>query len=108
MWFWIWTVLVLATLVGAFFLGRTLWRKAVALGRELGRASEVAAELSERVTELQEIAARQAPDTSPTVFSDLEPLRARRAALRDEADLRKAARQDRHRATVRGWRAYWS
>jgi len=107
-WFWIWTVLVVATLVGAFFLGRWLWRQAAGLARELGRAGEVAAELSVRAAELQAIAARDAPDTSATVFSDLEPLRERRAALRDEAAARKTARQERHRATVRGWRAYWS
>lgn len=107
MWFWIWTVLVLGTLVGAFFLGRRLWRQTVALGHELGRAGAVLAELSERAAELEAIAARQAPDTSSTVFSDVGPLRARRAQLQERAAARRVARQERHRATVRGWRAYW-
>jgi hypothetical protein len=107
-WFWIWTALVVGTLVGAFFLGRRLWRQAVALGRELGRAGEAVAALSERIAELEAIAAREAPDTSATVFDGLEPARARRAALREAAAVRREARQERHRATVRGWRTYWT
>lgn len=108
MWFWIWFVLVVATLVGAFLLGRRLWRQAAGLARELGRAGEVAAQLSERAAELEEIAARNAPDTSPTVLSDLGPLLDRIWVLRDEAAARRAARRERHRATARSWRAYWS
>ncbi|WP_196250875.1 hypothetical protein [Cellulomonas sp. JZ18] len=63
LWTVVWVVLVLATLVGAFLLGRRLWRSAVALGAELSRASETLAALSERVEEL-EAAARAARDLS--------------------------------------------
>ena len=108
MWFWIWTVLVVATLVGAFFVGRRLWRRAVALGRELAHAGEVAARLAVRVDELRALAEREAPDTSPTVLADRGPLRERLADLRAEAAERREQRAERHRATARAWRAYWS
>ena len=48
LWFSVWTVLVLATLVGAFLLGRSLWRSSVALLHELSRAADVTAQLAER------------------------------------------------------------
>ncbi len=38
MWFTIWSVLVVGTLVGAFFLGRDLWRKAKALLRQMSES----------------------------------------------------------------------
>ena len=38
LWFTVWTVLVLGTLAGAFFLLRDLYRKGKALTVELGRA----------------------------------------------------------------------
>lgn len=107
MWFWVWAVLVVATLVVAFLLGRRLWRQTVALGRELARAGEAAGRLAERVDELRAAAERTAADTSPTVFADRGPLRERVDDLRAQRDTRRAARAERHRATARGWRAYW-
>ena len=77
LWFSVWTVLVLATLGGAFLLGRSLWRSAVALGRELSRAADVTAQLAERVDELQAAAGR------------------------------RADREQRHVATRLRWQAYW-
>jgi hypothetical protein len=107
-WFWIWTVLILATLAGAFFLGRQLWRQTVALGRELARAGEVAGRLAVRVDELRAIAEREAPDTSPTVLAEIGPLLDRVADLGVRAAGRRVERYERHRRTRRGWRAYWS
>ena len=105
LWFSVWTVLVLATLGGAFLLGRRLWRSSVALGRELARAADVTAQLAERVDELQAAAATR--DTGPTLFADRDALRARRAALREAAAGRRAEREQRHVATRLRWQAYW-
>ena len=105
LWFSIWTVLVLATLGGAFLLGRRLWRSAVALGHELSRAAEVTGRLAETVDQLQ--AAAEVRDTGPTLFADRDVLRARHAALRESAAARKAVREERHVATRRRWSAYW-
>ena len=105
LWFSIWTLLVLATLGGAFLLGRRLWRSGLALGRELSRAADVAAQLADRVDELQ--AARGTVDTGPTLFADPEPLRARLAELRAAAAGRRAEREERRTATRKRWAAYW-
>ncbi|GEL93526.1 hypothetical protein CCO02nite_01840 [Cellulomonas composti] len=104
MFFWLWTVLVVGTLVGAFFLARRLWRSALALGRELARATEVSAELAQRVDELQAIAAASRVPIGPTLFADPEPLRARREELRAE----RAGRRARRLEVARGWRVYWT
>lgn len=106
LWFSVWTVLVLATLVGAFLLGRRLWRSGLALGRELSRAADVAAQLADRVDELK--AARGEVETGPTLFADPEPLRARVAELRAAAAERRVEREARRTATRLRWRAYWS
>ncbi|WP_028046361.1 hypothetical protein [Cellulomonas sp. URHE0023] len=107
LWFSVWTVLVLATLVGAFFVGRRLWRSGVALAKELGRAAEVAERLAVRVEELQAAQAALRPDTGPTVFADPGEVYDRYAELRVAAAGRRAARADRREATRRTWRAYW-
>ena len=106
LWFSVWTVLVLATLGGAFLLGRRLWRSAVALGRELSRAADAASQLADRVDELQ-AAARARATTGPTLFADPEPLRERVAELRAAAAGRRAEREERRTATRLRWRAYW-
>lgn len=105
LWFLLWTVLVLGTLAGAFVLGRRLWRSSLALGRELGRASEVLAELADRSEELARLARENAPDTGPTLFADRDELRATRDRLRDE---RVQRRSERIRDAARTWRAHWT
>ncbi|WP_426595834.1 hypothetical protein ACPPVS_09375 [Cellulomonas sp. McL0617] len=107
LWFSVWTVLVLATLAGAFFLGRRLWRSGTALARELGHAAEVAEQLAARVDELQAAAAALRPDTGPTLFADPAQMYDRYAELRVAAAGRRVARSDRREATRRSWRAYW-
>ena len=107
LWFSVWTVLVLATLTGAFFLGRRLWRSGVALAQELGRAAEVVDQLARRVEELQATAAALRPDTGPTVLADPAEMYDRYAELRVAAAGRRVAGADRRRATRRGWKAYW-
>jgi hypothetical protein len=105
LWFSVWTVLVLATLGGAFLLGRSLWRSVVALGRELARAADVAAQLADRVEELRDAAGT--PDTAPTLFADRDVQSDRFAALRAAAAARRVAREERHVVTRLSWQAYW-
>lgn len=108
LWFSVWTVLVVGTLVGAFVLGRRLWRSGLALGRELARAGQTWEQLADRLAELQELAAQNRADTGPTVLSPRGPLRERRAQLREERAERRATRAERHWRTRQSWRAYWS
>lgn len=108
MWFALWSVLVIGTLVGAFFLARRLWRSLVALGRELARAGEVAGELASRAEELAAIAAQERPATSASLLADRDELRAAVWRLRAERRARREARAEQHAATARGWRAYWT
>jgi hypothetical protein len=108
LWFTVWTVLVLATLGGAFFLGRDLWRKGKALLAELEHAADLADVFAKRTEELTAAAeaAAQADDRTPDILSDRAPHRARLAALRAEREARREARRLRHERTVLGWRAY--
>ena len=103
MWFWIWSALVVATLVGAFFLGRSLWRKVKVLLRALDGLSSAAADAPSRVEE--RIAATVATTPrSPDVFRDrneLLPLVAARRAARRE---RAASRRAQHAPRYAAWR----
>ncbi|WP_425953655.1 hypothetical protein [Xylanimonas sp. McL0601] len=103
MWWLLWGVLVLGTLVGAFFLGRDLWRKGVAFLRAAGEASERLAVASARIGDAVEQAQANAPDTGPTLFDDPTTLYARVAAQRAARAGRAAARRERQWATARGW-----
>jgi hypothetical protein len=104
LWFTVWTVLVLATLAGAFWLGRDLWRKGRALLAELERAGQVVGELAERADALT--AAAQAQPLHHDVLTDPDVHRARLGALRAARALRRAERQLRHTATFARWHAY--
>jgi hypothetical protein len=78
---WVWVFLWAALTAGAawtmFLLGRSLWRKSMALLGELGTASERFAVLSEEVNALGE-SSRLAPELA--VFEDPADLRRQRAA----------------------------
>lgn len=107
LWFSVWTVLVVATLVGAFFLGRRLWRSGLALARELGRAADVADQLAKRVDELRAAAEANRADTGPTLLADPGEMYDRYAELRVAAAGRRVARAYRRQATRRAWKAHW-
>lgn len=104
LWFTVWTVLVVGTLVGAFFLLRHLYRSGRGLVTELGRASEVLSEVADRAEQLA-AAAEQTRGPIPVDLTDPEPARARRAASAAATARRRAARADRHEQTYRRWRA---
>jgi hypothetical protein len=54
LWVLVWLVLVLAAAGIFFLLGRDLWRKARALTRELGVATDRLTEVTDRLAELSE------------------------------------------------------
>lgn len=103
MWWAIWSVLVVGTLVGAFFLARDLWRKAVALGRALGDASRAVGEASARIGDAVEQAAGDPVDIGPTLFDDVVTLRERVVVQRVARAERAGARRERQLTTARTW-----
>lgn len=103
-WFTIWTLLVLATLGGAFLLGRNLWRKGKALVAELGRAGALAGDVADHGDQW----AAAAPRTpgSHDLLTDRAVHRARVSTLREARSARRTRRRGQHARTVRGWWAY--
>jgi hypothetical protein len=106
LWFTVWTVLVLATLAGAFWLGRDLWRKGKALLAEVERAGRVVGELADRADALTAAAQAQAQAIRHDVLSDPDDHRERLALLRAARAARRAERELRHAATFTRWRSY--
>jgi hypothetical protein len=106
MWFWVWTLLVVGTLVGAFFLARRLWRSVKGLGRELSRASRVAADMSARADELSRAVEEAQPSTAPTLFDDPVVLQERVDLLRAERAERRVQRRRRDEQVWSRWRRF--
>lgn len=107
LWFTVWTVLVLATLAGAFLVGRRVWRSGVALAHELGRAGDVAAQLSQRAAELEDQARAAHVAQRPALGADAEELGARVEQLRAVRREQRARRRERHRTTVADAATRW-
>ncbi len=107
LWFTVWTVLVIATLVGAFFLGRDLWRKTRALLDELARASHVFGALSVQAAALAEAAASlEAARAARDPFADPVNARRTRATVHGRRTQRRSAREERVSATAETWRRF--
>ncbi len=106
MWFWIWSGLVVATLLCAAWLGRRLWHSLKALGTEAGRASALMAEASDRVADLTERMAAAQPSTAPTLNDDPVVLRARVAELRSVRLESRSQRRRRHMGTWESWLSF--
>ena len=104
LWFTVWTVLVLATLAGAFWLGRDLWRKGRALLAEVERAGAAFGALADRADALA-AAAGTGPLTHD-LLTDPAEHHERLALLRAARDARRAERQLRHTRTFTRWQAY--
>lgn len=107
LWFAVWTVLVVGTLVGAFLLLRHVYRSGKALVVELGRASDVLAEVADRAAEVGEALERSGALTTPAPVSltDVEAARERRAASAVATERRRDARTARHERAFRRWLA---
>ncbi|MBU4336258.1 MAG: hypothetical protein KJ548_06765 [Actinobacteria bacterium] len=104
-WWVVWTVLVAATLVGAFLLGRSLWRRSVALGHELARAGRAAEQLSDRVAELAE--ARRPVTVVHPLVADAADRAGWRSGLADRHRSRDARRSAARTAAHLRWDALW-
>ena len=104
LWFAVWTVLVVGTLVGAFFLGRDLWRKAAALLSELGRAADALGRLGDATAEAAGPDGALPPRAQ--LFDDRAALRSRVDELHTARRERSLRRSERHVATFARWRAF--
>jgi hypothetical protein len=104
LWFSVWAVLVLGTLVGAFFLLRSVYRSGRVLLDEIERATNTLALLTDRVEELSAAGADATP--APPDLLDPEPARARLTDARARRLLRRARRSDRNALVFRRWEAF--
>lgn len=102
LWFTVWALLVVATLVGAGLLVRRVYRSGRALLSELTRAAEVFAEVTRRADELAAAAAQRNP-VAPVDLSDPGPARARLAETSAATQRRRAARAARHEQVQQRW-----
>jgi len=108
MWFWVWTLLIVGSLVGAFFMARYLWRSAKGLMQEVGRASRRIGESSDRLQELSE-RAREVASTQhagPSLFDDVTIHYQRVNAHRVARAGRKEVRRARNVATWQKWKHF--
>lgn len=105
LWFTVWTLLVLGSLVGAFFLLRHLYRAAKGLLHEVERASQTMAAVADRAAELEDAARRLHP-VAPVDLADPEPARQRRAVAAVATARRRAERTARHELVYRRWRSF--
>lgn len=106
-WFLIWTLLIIASLALGAFLLLKLWRKMTALADEVGRASDVLAEISARTEELTEAlekleAAREELKPRPL---DEAGARNQMEQVRKKRRRKKARRRRGYEATRRRWRS---
>ncbi|GAA1409521.1 hypothetical protein [Oerskovia paurometabola] len=106
MWFTIWSVLVVGTLVGAFFLGRDLWRKARAMFAQMSESALVMDRFAQRTDETTAALAASAPSTAPTLFDDPVLLHERVEELRAQRAERRAGRRTRNKVTWDRWRRF--
>lgn len=102
LWFTVWSLLVIGTLVGAFFLVREVYRSAKALLAELERLTDVL----DRIAERSEALVATATTPAPVDLLDPEPARARLAGARLATARRRARKSDRHEEVYRRWQAF--
>jgi hypothetical protein len=102
LWFTVWSLLVIGTLVGAFFLVREVYRSAKALLVELERLTDAL----DRIAERSEALVATATTPAPVDLLDPEPARARLAQARLATLRRRARKADRHTETYRRWQAF--
>lgn len=100
LWFTVWTLLIVGSLVGAFFLLRSVYRSGRALLAELERAADLLTRLAERSSEL----AGTSP--APVELMDPGPARARLDQARLARLRRRARRMQRHQVAYRRWQAF--
>ena len=99
-WLLVWLALVAGTVVGGYYLARSLWGKAMALVDELGRLEELSARLDVVVD------AAPSPWVHPLLATDTDIDRWR-AGITGRRAQRRARRQARHAAAFRRWTRWW-
>ena len=104
LWFTVWFLLVIGTLVGAFFVGRRLYRSGRALMVEMGGAAELAGDLAARVSEFEETDPQH--PVRPVELADRAAARRHWAEAGAVRQARRARRRDSYRSTYEHWRAF--
>lgn len=99
MWFWLWTGLIAAWLVGVFFGLRWLWRQVKALME----AASAAADKAGTAADSANSAFEPAPVPEVAVFAKPEDLMERVQARWDRKAARRRRRQERHQAAYDAW-----
>lgn len=104
-WVVLWVVLVAGALTGAFFLLRSLWRKARALLAELERASVVLGELAQTAGRLAE----EARELERATLAAADAIPDQRSAWRqwEQTRARAAERAERRRMRDQETRRRW-
>lgn len=102
-WFVVWTVLVLAAIVGAVLLGRRLWRSFKALMSEVSRSSEELARLESTIADLD--AQRGEQVFRPDLTADAQVRERWRSSRRENLAARAARVRARRSRTLERWRA---
>lgn len=99
-WLLVWLALSVGTVVGGYYLARSLWDKTMALFDELGRLEELAARL--------EAVVDPPPSTwvHPLAATDADQDRWR-AGIAERRAQRRARREARHAAAFRRWTRWW-
>lgn len=103
LWFAVWSVLVVGTLVGAFFLVRHLWRKTKALFAALEELTEVLDRLDRQAAALE---GQVGTVPRPVDLADLGVAREHLAEAREVKAARARRRAERHEAAYRRWWAF--
>lgn len=103
-WFAVWTVLVLGTLIGAVLLGRRLWRQGKALLAQLSETGRVMDQLQTRIEDL-EAARGSEPTFTPSLLATEEQRERWRVVRQANRDARNARRAVRRGLTYRRWDA---
>lgn len=94
-WLLFWVVLVLASVAFLGWRAWLVWGKTKALGREVGRASALVAEIEARADELREV--------EPALVAVTQPPHRMRAQYREHRASAKAAREARRTDRLPPW-----
>lgn len=103
LWFSVWFVLVVGSLVGGFFLLRHVYRSAKALLTAMEELSAVVERLDMQVAAL---AGSIGTTPAPVDLEDAGPARARVLAARRARVARRVRRAERHEVAYRRWWAF--
>ncbi|WP_418276859.1 hypothetical protein ACNHYB_02830 [Isoptericola jiangsuensis] len=105
MWGWVWTLLALGALVFLAWVAWRVVRAGLELLREAGRAGQVWADASQRLSEVLARAEQERRPVTATMFDDRAELHARVAGLRHERWQRRGRRRAVQAVRWREWAA---